>query len=111
MKKTPKIKLFRYSGLPVAKDHLVNFKNEFRTAYQQVEDELGKATADNAEAYTEKLAVVDQTLREKFPIEIAVHFPNSISRLRSLMKEHNTAICFALEEDKIVAYLLDNEQY
>ncbi len=102
-----KVKIIRQSGLPVNLTDLEQFKTEFRTAFDEAEQRIGK---DMLTLQTE-IQKIERTLQDKYPTVIDVELPTNSKKWKSVMTEYgNILVSSHRETGEIILVISDQEE-
>jgi len=101
-----RITMYRSSGQPVEPDHKEAVLKELNDATDLAEEYLGKMCFDNAKDFQEILIPLHIELAEKYPNSKEIDLPTNEQDYKDLCSEYGS-ICFCLEDDKMVAYILE----
>ena len=97
------MKMYRASGKPVRNQDNEKYLSDLNLFMDALEIELGKCNPDNAKEFEKRLEEYHDTLLKLYPTCIEIEDkPNLIK----LVKEYES-VAFCLEDDKLVAYVLD----
>ncbi len=102
-----KITLYRSSGSPINLEDKKLYFEELNLKTDEIEKTLGKCNADNVNEFAKILEQVHRDLSKSYPNKKRIQCPDSPKALESLCKEYEGAIAFCMEEDKLVAYIMD----
>ena|SRR6476659_731352 len=102
------IKICRMSGRPVYPEHGPLCLKELSDAHDFLEEKHGKFTQENAPLFQAELNILMEKLHEKYPQIGHELFPSSEKAMRELIMKYEGPICFTIEEDKMIMYVMDH---
>lgn len=90
-----KLRLIRYSGLPVSKENLAQYDAEFKAAYDKIQEEHGQ---DMLAVHT-ALQELDKQLSSKWSSIEAASIPKSAKAWKNLLAEYDCPIMLARSQE------------
>ena len=100
------MKLYRASGEPIDPRHQKLQLQGLNAAMDKLEEELGKCNAENAELFQKALASVHEDLAKQYPPVVNIKYPRTKRDIKTLCNKFGS-IAFCLEDEELVAYILD----
>ena len=103
------ITIFEYNGAPIEATDRAEAKRLMTSAFDTLEEELGKCGPDNAQAFQKRLIeMVDKPISE-MPISKEYKF-DSPDALPIIVEELGGSVTLCIEEDKLVGYIATTEE-
>jgi hypothetical protein len=102
-----KVKIIRQSGLPVDLTDLEKFKAEFRTAFDEAEQRIGK----NMLLLQTEIQKIERSLQDKYPTVVEIELPTNSKKWKSAMTEYgNILVSSHRETGEIILVISDQEE-
>lgn len=96
------IDLYRASGHPV--DSKEDYLKELNKRFDELE-----AQKTPMEEVTKELDKFHEEYTTEHPIKIKVKLPKTERDFKNFVKKHGPALAFCIENDRLVAYILDQD--
>jgi hypothetical protein len=100
-KKLKHFTLYRHSGKPVRRHDNEVYTNELNALMEKHE-----ALGSDQHTVMEEVTALDKKLIERFPISLKLDYPTNVVALKAMIEDYGS-LAFTIEEDKLVAYILD----